>query len=142
MAYYSSYTTPLSFIGFPGVGGLAAYNPSAPSLPPTAPVACVVKVALLVPAIDALDNMNGLFMPVAAFCTQPQPKWSFWWDAMACKDISLLPQVMETFNAWPVGSWKGVLCDARSVSRCCKFIEENPPETAQPIMDAFCRIAG
>jgi hypothetical protein len=142
--YYSSYTTPLSFVGLPGGGGFAAYSPSVASAASASPVSCIVKVALIVPAIDALDNMNGLFVPVAVFYPQPQPKWSFWWDAMACKDISLLSQVMDIFNAWPVGSWKALPCDARSVSRCCNFIEENPPPSPlyQPIMDAFCRIAG
>jgi hypothetical protein len=137
--YYSSYTTPLAFVGFPGVGGLAAYSPS-----PASAVPCVVKVGLIVPAIDALDNMNGLFLPVVAFYPQPQLKWSFWWDAMACKDMSLLPQVMETFNTWPSGSWKSLPCDGRSVQRCCSFIEDHPPpsDLHQPVMEAFCRIAG
>jgi hypothetical protein len=142
--YYSSYTTPLAFIGIPGVGGIAAYSPSAAAMVPALPIPCIVKMALLVPEIDALDNMSGLFMPVAAFYPQPQLKWSFWWDAMGCKDASLLLQVMQTFNAWPVGSWKRLPFDGRSVSSCCKFIEENPPPSPlhQPVMDAFCRIAG
>jgi hypothetical protein len=88
--------------------------------------------------------MSGLCMPVAVFYPQPQLKWSFWWDALGCKDMSLLPQVMETFKAWPIGSWKGLLCDGKSVRRCCSFIEENQLSSSlhQLVMDAFCRIAG
>ncbi len=140
----SSYTTPLSFVGFPGGGGFAAFNPSFGSMASASPVPCVVKVALLVPAIDALDNMNGLFIPVAVFYPQPKLKWLFWWDAMGCRDRSLLPQMMETFNAWPVGTWKGLPFDGKSVSSCCNFIEDHPPPSSlhQPVMDAFCRIAG
>ena len=141
--YYSSYTTPLAFVGFPGVGGFAAFSPSTASSA-LSPIPCIVKVGLLVPAIDALDNMNGLFMPVTVCYPQPQLKWSFWWDAMGCKDISLLPEVMEVFNTWPAGSWKGMPCDGRSVHRCCNFIEDHPPPSAlhEPVMHAFCRIAG
>jgi hypothetical protein len=61
--YYSSYTTPLAFVGFPGGSGFTACIPSL-SAAATYPC-CIVKVALIVPTIDALDNMSGLCMPVA-----------------------------------------------------------------------------